>query len=147
RFQSFAGVGIDSVLFLDRLGERHRQPHENRLVLPDEFFAHADVFIGKVGDFHWLLMAAGFLQMLAIERAVDRIFAFSAAADGTDFTAHTGTTASRAPFVADLAGNAHQRISLSYHRSMPRTDVYIKVELDVDEREKPERVASEICRM
>jgi hypothetical protein len=29
---------------------------------------------------------------------------------------------------------------------MPRTDVYIKVELDVDERERPERVASEICR-
>ncbi len=30
---------------------------------------------------------------------------------------------------------------------MPRTDVYIKIELDVDEKEKPERVASEICRM
>jgi hypothetical protein len=29
---------------------------------------------------------------------------------------------------------------------MPRTDVYIKVELDVDEKEKPERVAAEICR-
>jgi hypothetical protein len=30
---------------------------------------------------------------------------------------------------------------------MPRTDIYIKVELDLDEREKPERVASEICRL
>lgn len=30
---------------------------------------------------------------------------------------------------------------------MPRTDVYIKVELDVDEKEKPERVATEICRL
>jgi len=30
---------------------------------------------------------------------------------------------------------------------MPRTDVYIKVELDVNEKEKPERVANEICRM
>ncbi len=30
---------------------------------------------------------------------------------------------------------------------MPRTDVYIKVELDVDEKEKPERVAAEICRV
>lgn len=30
---------------------------------------------------------------------------------------------------------------------MPRTDVYIKVELDVDEKEKPERVANEICRL
>lgn len=29
---------------------------------------------------------------------------------------------------------------------MPRTDVYLKVELNVDEKEKPERVATEICR-
>jgi len=30
---------------------------------------------------------------------------------------------------------------------MPRTDVYLKVELDVDEKENPERVANEICRL
>ena len=29
---------------------------------------------------------------------------------------------------------------------MPRTDVYLKVELDLPEKEKPERVAAEICR-
>ncbi len=29
---------------------------------------------------------------------------------------------------------------------MPRTDLYLKVELDLDERESPERLASEICR-
>ncbi|HUA83593.1 MAG TPA: hypothetical protein VMB85_07015 [Bryobacteraceae bacterium] len=29
---------------------------------------------------------------------------------------------------------------------MRRTDVYVKVELDVDEKEKPERVAADICR-
>lgn len=29
---------------------------------------------------------------------------------------------------------------------MPRTDLYIKVELDVDEKEQPERLAREICR-
>lgn len=29
---------------------------------------------------------------------------------------------------------------------MPRTDVYLKVEIDLDEREKPERVANELCR-
>ena len=29
---------------------------------------------------------------------------------------------------------------------MARTDLYIKVELDLDEKEKPERVAKEICR-
>jgi hypothetical protein len=30
---------------------------------------------------------------------------------------------------------------------MPRTDVYLKVELDLDERESPERLAAELCRM
>jgi phosphoribosylformylglycinamidine (FGAM) synthase PurS component len=29
---------------------------------------------------------------------------------------------------------------------MQRVDVYIKVELELDEEEKPERVATEICR-
>ena len=30
---------------------------------------------------------------------------------------------------------------------MPRADLYLKLELDVDEDEKLERLASEICRM
>jgi hypothetical protein len=30
---------------------------------------------------------------------------------------------------------------------MPRTDLYLKVELDLDKDEKPDRVASEICRL
>jgi len=30
---------------------------------------------------------------------------------------------------------------------MPRSDLYIKVEIDIDEKEKPERVAAEICRL
>jgi hypothetical protein len=30
---------------------------------------------------------------------------------------------------------------------MVRTDVYLKVELDLDEKEKPERIAAEICRV
>ncbi|MGD1092166.1 MAG: hypothetical protein ABSB35_09255 [Bryobacteraceae bacterium] len=36
---------------------------------------------------------------------------------------------------------------LSYHRDMVRTDLYLKVELDLDEKEKPDRLASEICRL
>ena len=39
------------------------------------------------------------------------------------------------------------RIPLSYHREMSRTDLYLKVELDLDEKERPERVAAEICRL
>ena len=29
---------------------------------------------------------------------------------------------------------------------MARTDIYLKIELDLDEKEEPERLASEICR-
>ena len=29
---------------------------------------------------------------------------------------------------------------------MPRADLYLKVELDLDEREAPDRLAAEICR-
>ena len=30
---------------------------------------------------------------------------------------------------------------------MPRTDLYLKVELDLEDKESPERVAAEICRV
>ena len=30
---------------------------------------------------------------------------------------------------------------------MPRTDLHLKVELELDEKENPERVAAEICRL
>ena len=37
--------------------------------------------------------------------------------------------------------------SPSYHRSMARLDLYLKVEIDLSEGEKPQKLASEICRM
>jgi len=39
-------------------------------------------------------------------------------------------------------------ISYKYHRSstMKRVDIYVKVEVDLDEEELPEKVAREICR-
>lgn len=33
-----------------------------------------------------------------------------------------------------------------YHRRMPRSDVYLKVVLDLEEAESPQRLAEEICR-
>ena len=35
----------------------------------------------------------------------------------------------------------------SYHRSMARLDLYVKVEIDLTEGEKPQKLASEIVRM
>ena len=37
--------------------------------------------------------------------------------------------------------------SASYDQNVPRTDLYLKVELDLDPKESPERVAGEISRL
>jgi hypothetical protein len=37
--------------------------------------------------------------------------------------------------------------SLSYDREMARADLHLKIELDMNEDERPERLAAEICRM
>lgn len=45
-----------------------------------------------------------------------------------------------------LTGFLYHRTCI-YHQKMRRTDVYLKVELDLDPQESAERVAAEICRM
>ena len=39
------------------------------------------------------------------------------------------------------------RPAFGYDQNMARADLYLKVELDLDEDEKPARTAAEICRM
>jgi len=118
-------------------------------VVAEEFLGHVNIFIRKIVrcERGGTLVPARVLKMLAIERAVDSILALRATAHRADVAADTGTVPSRALFLTDFAKGVHQRIPLSYHRDMRRTDLYIKVELDLDEHEKPERVASDICRL
>jgi hypothetical protein len=92
-------------------------------------------------------MTPSFLQIHAVERAVDGVLALSAAADRANVAGYTGTIPARTPLLTDFAKGGHQRIPLSYHRKMARTYIYIKVELDLNEQEKPDRVAAEICRV
>jgi hypothetical protein len=117
-------------------------------VIANEILAEPDVFVRKIigNDGRGPLMTAGFLKIFAIVRAVDRDLALSAAADRADLAVHARTVPARALFFAEFTRGIHRRISLSYHRKMPRTHVYIKVELDLSEQEKPDRVATEICR-
>jgi hypothetical protein len=65
---------------------------------------------------------------------------------GANLAADTGAMPARTTLFTELTKDAHGGTSLSYHRKMPRTDLYLKVEIDLDEREQPERLASEICR-
>jgi len=96
-------------------------------------------------------MPARVLKMLAIGWAIDGIFPLRAAAQRADVASHAGTVPARALLLTKFARDVHRWISLSYHRdlrgNMRRTDLYIKVELDIDEQERPEKLASEICRL
>jgi hypothetical protein len=87
-----------------------------------------------------------FLQKRTVERTIDCDFASGTAALGTDIGADAGAMPAHTPLFAKLTKDTHCETSLSYHREMPRTDVYLKVEIDIDDKEQPERLAGEICR-
>jgi hypothetical protein len=46
-----------------------------------------------------------------------------------------------------LAPPATRAAPLSYHREMARIDLYLKVVLDTNDLDPPERLAQEICRI
>jgi len=92
-------------------------------------------------------MFARLPQILAIEWTIDGILAFGPAAGRANLSIDARTMAFGAPFFTKFAGIVHAGLPSSYHRKMPRTDLYLKVELDLDSNESPERVAAEICRL
>jgi hypothetical protein len=94
-------------------------------------------------------VCAGLSQVDTFPRAIDGNLAAFGATDRADLAFDAGTMALRASLVTNLAWNGHRQVSTSsyYHEEMRRIDVYLKVELDLDPKESPERVAAEICRM
>jgi hypothetical protein len=92
-------------------------------------------------------------QVFARTRTIDGVFTLLAAALWADAATDAGTIASRASLVADFAGNVQGfalvlTLTLCLHRIiqiMARTYIYIKVEIDLDDKEKPDRIANEIC--
>lgn len=117
----------------------------------------------SLGEGRVALMLARGLQMFAVQGTFDGVLALRSAALGTDLAVYAGTVAARSFLFTQLTGNVHQRTlitrgtsrtearpgaaSLSYHRDMARIDLYVKVELDTDELEPPDRLAEEICRI
>jgi hypothetical protein len=89
----------------------------------------------------------GLPQMVTGRGAVDGILPLGAATLRTDIAPNARTMPPRASFATKFARDTHRRISLSYHRDMRRTDLYLKVELYLDDKEQPEKLAAEICRM
>jgi hypothetical protein len=118
-------------------------------VLADELLAQADVLVRKLllADRRWSLVKTGLPQMFTDRGAVDRILPLCTATLRADIAPDARTMPPRASFAAKFARDTHRRISLSYHRDMRRTDLYLKVELHLDDNEQPEKLAAEICRI
>jgi hypothetical protein len=87
-------------------------------------------------------MPAGFEQILAIERTVDRVLAGFAATRSANGMVHAWTMAARLARLAESALHSSYRII----RAMPRTDIYLKIVVEHERDEKPEKLAEEICR-
>jgi hypothetical protein len=118
-------------------------------VLAHELLAQADVLVRKLflADRRGSLVKTGLPEMFTGRGATDRILPLGAAALRADVATNARTVPPRASFAAKFARDTHRRISLSYHRDMRRTDLYLKVELYLDDKEQPEKLAAEICRM
>ncbi len=94
-----------------------------------------------------LLAPMRFLQIFTFERARKRDLAFCSAADRADIAVNGRARAFCAPFAANFAEDRlHQLPSIIGSEQMQRVDLYIKVEVEVEEDEKPEQIAKEICR-
>jgi hypothetical protein len=88
------------------------------------------------------------MKIHAFERTIDRLFALSAAADAADIAVDTGTMPAR---LTDLADDAIHVLSIGTERKREslkqmRTNLFIKVVVEHDEKEAPERLGAELCR-
>jgi hypothetical protein len=84
-------------------------------------------------------------QVLALLRTADRYLAFRAAADGTNIAADARTEALWSANPADRASHSSS-IERGVPQTMSRTNLFIKVEVEHDGEEDPQRLGEEICR-
>ena len=87
-------------------------------------------------------MLASFQQILAIERTIHCVFPGFAATRGANLAVQAGAETARFARFAESALHSSYRII----RAMPRTDIYLKVVVEHERDEKPEKLAEEICR-
>jgi hypothetical protein len=86
-------------------------------------------------------------EVLALERAIHRLFALRSAADAADIAVDARTSA---PGLADPAYNAIHAPSIESewvdHREWMRTNLFIKVVVEHEPKESPEKLGAELCR-
>ena len=121
------------------------------LLLAHKLLTHFDIAIRDLVDCqdNLRLVSACLLKVRTRSGAFNRDLAALGATDRANLTVHARTMPFRASLITYFALDRHRQVSTSsyYHEEMRRIDVYLKVELDLDPKESPERVAAEICRM
>jgi hypothetical protein len=84
-------------------------------------------------------------QVHAIGRAIQSLFAFCRAADGADFAVNRRAGAALPSEVAD---DARHVLSIgSEPKESMRTSLFIKVIVEHDEDESPQKLGEELCRL
>jgi hypothetical protein len=114
----------------------------------EELFGDVDILVGKRDSLQGnrLIVMAGVLKVLALQRAGDRNFAFRSATDGTNIASYARTKAFGPPHVAKGTSHFFSIEGGRDGQTMSRTNLFFKVEVEHDREENPERIGSEICR-
>jgi len=87
-------------------------------------------------------MLAGFEQIFTVDGTTDGVFAGFPATGGANLIVDAGAETARLARFAESALHSVYRII----RAMPRSDIYLKIVLEHERDETPERLAEEICR-
>jgi hypothetical protein len=111
-------------------------------MVAEKVFRNPDIIVRElIGvDVRTLFVFPRLLEIDAVERAGYGYFTLRSAAHRADVTVHAGAETARTPYLADGASHL---LSIG---DMPLTNLFLKVEIEHDEHEPPERIGEEICR-
>jgi hypothetical protein len=119
-------------------------------MLPDKVLTYLHILVRHILRINGqsLLALVRLAEILALQRTGDGHFPLSPAANGTDIGLKRGTGTARAALAASFAQNWFRHAITKYYqiKDMKRVDLYIKVEVELEEDDTPEKVAREICR-
>jgi hypothetical protein len=112
----------------------------------EKLFGDLDVLVGDGGDIEigWFFVLVRFAQILTVQRAIERLLALGSAAKGTDLAVNGRAGAA---LFTDIANGARHVPSIGSEAKGPmRTNLFIKVMVEHDEKEPPEKLGAELCR-
>ena len=152
RFQCRADIQIHHPRLLQRALKYSAAGEPNQhFVLLNKLLRHADIAMGKCRgvDGRNFLVPMPLLQIFAGQRAIDGYLPPGPATDAANISTHAGAMPSGPPNTANytihLTSIGTARAGRREWKQM-RTNVFLKVVVEHDEKETPEKLAAELCR-